>query len=225
MRRLSVWFELLLLLASCAQSKEKQAYKLFNEGVACSLQAMEKQNAEQAVELEKQAIAKYLQTLKVDSTHRMVRATLGHSYYVLNDFSTAIKWFEASNKVDTASVASYRELGICRLGTGDIEGGWADLRTAFRLDSVNGPAKLTETKTITVDDLSSLGQQVFSYGEGYAAQGEPEKGRDYREAGVNILLVGYSIQSTRKDVARLIAEDAKKLHNEPLRVKYTQLAQ
>jgi tetratricopeptide (TPR) repeat protein len=225
MRRLSVWLGLILPLVGCAQSKEKQAYKLFNDGVAYSLQAMEEQNATKSVKLEKQAIAKYLQTLQVDSSHLMVRATLGHSYYLLNNFPVAIKWFEASNKVDTASVASYRELGICRLGTGDIEGGWADLRTAFRLDSVNGPAKLAETKTITADDLASLGQQMFSYGEKYAAQGEPAKARDYQEAAVNILLVGYSLQSTRKDIARLIAERAKKLHNEPLRVKYTQLAQ
>jgi len=198
MRKLGVWLGLLLPLTGCAQSKEKQAYKLFNDGVAYSLQAMEEQNATKSTELEKQAIAKYLQTLQVDSSHLMVRATLGHSYYLLNDFPTAIKWFEASNKVDTASVASYRELGICRLGTGDIEGGWANLRTAFRLDSVNGPTKLAETKTITADDLANLGQQMFSYGEGYAAQGEPAKARDYQETAVNILLVGYSLQSTRK---------------------------
>lgn len=225
MRLRWILFGAILPLVGCAQRKEEQAYKLFNEGVTFSLDAIDEADTARASRLERQAINKYRQALEVDSTHRMVRATLGHSYYVLNDFPTAIKWFEASNKVDTASVASYRELGICRLGTGDIEGGCADLRTAFRLDSVNGPAKLIETKTITADDLASLGQLVFSYGEGYAAQGELAKARDYQEVGVNILLVGYAVQSTRKDIARLIAERAKKLRNESLQAKYMRLAQ
>jgi tetratricopeptide (TPR) repeat protein len=229
MKKIYILFILLIqLLLGCGNNSKQQALEVFNQGIALSLQATNLHataDTVRASSFNRKAILKFREALKLDPTHPIARAAIGHSYYLLDDFPTAIRWFEASNKIDTASVASYRELGLSRIGTGAIDKGWADLRTAFRLDSVNGADKLAETKHVTVSDLLSLGQQVFSYGEAYTVEDEPKKGRDYQEVAVNMLLIGYSIEPTRKDVAKVIAAYAQKLKNERLRAKYAQLAQ
>jgi hypothetical protein len=79
---------LLTLLFSCSgQTPAQKAFDVFNEGVALSLEAIEETDAAKAAMLERKAIEKYQQTLQIDSTHKMVRATLGHSYYLLDDYA------------------------------------------------------------------------------------------------------------------------------------------
>ncbi|TKC08101.1 hypothetical protein FA048_13145 [Pedobacter polaris] len=61
------------------ETKEKVAFKLFNEGVKYSLDAgdeFEKGKIEPAFELNKNAIDKFLETYKTDSTHQLVKSAL-----------------------------------------------------------------------------------------------------------------------------------------------------
>ncbi|RYU84262.1 tetratricopeptide repeat protein [Hymenobacter persicinus] len=187
-------------LAGCQAKPEKKAFDTFNEGVALSLRAAGLTDTAQARPLERQAIGKYQETLGLDSTHRLVRSALGHSYYLLDKYPQAITWFEASNKVDTASAPSYRELGLSRISQGDIQQGWADLQKAFRL------APGSDIKAVTADDLYNLGRRAFAYGEAYAAGGEAGKGTAYQKYAVSVLQMAYSTDPTRKDVAQTLAD-------------------
>ncbi|WP_100337398.1 hypothetical protein [Hymenobacter chitinivorans] len=192
--------------------------------MAFSLDAINETDAAKAAALERRAIAKYEQTLALDSTHGMVRAAMGHSYYLLDDYKNAVQWFEASNRIDTASVAAYRELGICKIALNRTEEGWNDLQTAFRLDSLSGTGRAAETKRITADDLYNMGCKAFAYGETYAVQGEAAKATGFKEFGLNILFLAYGIESSRKDIAAGIAERAGKLGDTARQQKYRKLA-
>jgi tetratricopeptide (TPR) repeat protein len=216
---------LFISVMSCSSQTQKQrAFDVFNEGVAFSLAAMNETDTAKAFGLERRAIAKYEQTLAIDSTHRMVRATMGHSYYLLENYEQAIKWFEASNKVDTASVPVYRELGVCKIALNRLGEGWDDLQTAFRLDSISKTGNPAETKKITADDLYSMGCRAFEYGETYEAQGDTEKGIGFKEYGLNILFIAYDIELSRKDIAKAIAERTGKLGDVARQNKYLKLS-
>ena len=183
----------------------------------------------EAASFNRKAILKFRETLVLDPRHPVARAAIGHSYYLLDDFPQAIKWFEASiktasNKTELDLAANYRELGLSRIGTNDMEGGYKDLRKSFRLSAINEPQDSLAIKQVTAQDLSSLGQQAFYYGDGYDSEGQTQKGRDYHEAGVNMLLLAYAIDTTRKDVAQLIVGKASKLGNTRLAMKYKKLA-
>lgn len=210
---------------SCnSQTPAQRAFKVFNEGVAFSLDAIQETDAAKAAALERKALGKYQQTLQIDSTHKLVRSAMGHSYYLLDDYAQAIRWFEASNRVDTASVASYRELGICRIALNRPEAGWRDLQTAFRLDSLSGTSRAAETKRITADDLYNMGCQAFEYGETYEAQGSKEKAIGFKEFGLNVLFMAYDIESSRKDIAKAIADRAGRIGDSARQAHYQALS-
>ena len=213
------------ILVGCNQPRPSKAFSVFNEGVAYSLDAMQATDVAKAALLERKAINKYRQTLQLDSAHGMVRAALGHSHYLMDEYPQAIKWFEASNRIDTASVAVYRELGICRIAMNQCEPGWQDLQTSFRLDSLSGAGSLAETKKVTADDLYNLGCQAFENGEGYDQQGKVEEGRSFKEFGLNILFIAYAVESSRKDIAKAIAGRAGKLGDVARQRKYAKLSE
>jgi len=194
------WFLLTAALTGCQPQADKKAFGVFNEGVALSLRAAKQADTGLARPLERQAIGKYRQALAQDSAHRMVRSALGHSYYLLDKYATAIEWFEASNKVDTASAASYRELGLCRISLGQIQPGWVALQKAFRLDTS------AQIRAVTADDLYNLGRRAYDFGEGYTAGGEAAKGDAYRRYAISVLQMAYGTDPSRKDVARTLAD-------------------
>jgi tetratricopeptide (TPR) repeat protein len=178
----------------------QKAFETFNEGVAYSLKAIDAADTAQAHALERQAIEKYHETLQADSTHPMARAAMGHSYYLLDKYPEAIRWFEASNKVDSASAPSYRELGLSRISLGEVEPGWADLQRAFHLDTTQ------KIRAVTADDLYGLGQRAYQFGEVYQAGGNATKGQQYKQYAVAVLQMAYATDRSRKDIGKTLAE-------------------
>ena len=84
-------------LFSCGQKKNDKTFQVFNEGVALNLSSIEEQNKsnfEKAASLNKQSINKFKETLKLDSTHSVVRSALKHSLYIDKQFKEAIHWFD-----------------------------------------------------------------------------------------------------------------------------------
>lgn len=208
-------------LFACGQKKSDKTFQVFNEGVTLNLNAIDEQNKgnfEKAAFLNKQSIEKFKETLKLDSTHPVVRTTLAHGLYVDKQFKEAIYWFDQANKVSGETAANYRELGLCKINLGQIKEGKADIEKAFLMDTTK------EIREITIQDLVDVGQLAFEYGDGYIQQGEPDKGKAYKEFSVGVLMLAFEYDKSRKDVASTIADFAGKLGDNETATKYKTLA-
>ena len=208
-------------LLACSQKKNDKTFQIFNEGVKLSLNAIDEQikgNFDKATSLNNQSIEKFKETLKLDSTHPVVRATLAHGYYVAKQFKEAIHWFDQANKVVGESAANYREMGLCKINLGQINKGKADIDKAFSMDTTK------EIQEITVEDLADIGELAFQYGDNYIQEGESDKGKAYKEFAVGVLMLAYDYDKSRKDIASTIADFAGKLGDKETATKYKELA-
>ena len=209
MKTLIITLLILLALSGCSRNnKNDLAFKVFNEGVTLSLDAVneyKKGDYEKSEELNKKAINKFIETLKVDSTHRLAPSSLGHSYYLIKDFKNGIIWYEKALSIDSQAAINYREYALCKINLGDIEGGHLAFDKAFKLD----PSK--EIREMTILDLFDIGSLAFEYGNEYDKQGEKEKGLGYKQFSVGVLLTAYNMDSTNMDVIKKIADFTEKL--------------
>lgn len=191
----------IVLLFSCRQSLRDDPFKIFNEGVALSLdagRAAEKSDGQQATVLNERAIAKYRETLKIDPAHEMVRSALAHSLYLDKKYEEAIRLFKQQVKIDSTMAINYQEMGMCEISIGQVVQGKKDIYKAFEKD--NSP----ELKEVTVDDLLDIGKLAYSYGEGYEKRNEPDKGKAYKLFALAVLNTVVEIDTTRKDVLATI---------------------
>ena len=208
-------------LLACSQKKNDKTFQIFNEGVMLSLNAIDEQikgNFDKATSLNNQSIEKFKETLKLDSTHPVVRATLAHGYYVAKQFKEAIHWFDQGNKVVGESAANYREMGLCKINLGQINKGKAEIDKAFSMDTTK------EIQEITVEDLADIGELAFQYGDNYIQEGESDKGKAYKEFAVGVLMLAYDYDKSKKDIASTIADFAGKLGDKETATKYKELA-
>ena len=204
-------------LFACKQKKADKTFKVFNEGVALNLDAIEEQNKgnfDKAASLNKQSIDKFKETFKLDSTHSIVRSALGHSLYIDKQFEEAIHWFTQANKVNGENAANYREMGLCKINLGQIQEGKSDIDKAFSLDTTK------EIRDITVQDLVAVGLLAFEYGDGYIKQGEPDEGEAYKTFSIGVLILAFEYDKSRKDIASSIADFADKLGDKETAAKY-----
>jgi len=208
---------ILLSLLACQESKEKLAFKLFNEGVEYSLDAAneaEKGQLESAHELNSKAIEKFLETYKTDSTHQLVKSALGHSYYIQKDYKKGIRWYELANKLDSPIAVNYKELGLCKINLGDIKSGASNINKALELDNSK------ENKETTILDLKDIGILAYKYGEDYDKEGNLEKGLDYKKFAIGVLIVASNLDTTNFDIKNNIAEFAEKIGDTSMAKKY-----
>lgn len=197
-----------LFLFSCRQNKHDRAFKVFNEGVTLNLNSIDEQNKgnlERAAFLNKQSIDKFKETLKLDSTHPVVRSALGHCLYIDKEFNEAIKWFDESNRVNGDAAVNYREMGLCKINLGQIQAGKADIDKAFSMDTTK------EIRKITLQDLTDIANLAFEYGDGYIDQGESQKGNDYKKFSIGVLMLAFEYDKSRKDIALIISGFADKI--------------
>ena len=207
-------------LFSCGQKKKDKTFEVFNEGVSLNLKSIheqEKGNFEKAASLNKQSIDKFKETLKLDSTHPVVRSALGHSLYIDKQFKDAIQWFDQSNKVNGEAAANYREMGLCKINLGQIREGKNDIDKAFSIDTTK------EIREITIQDLTDIGELAFQYGDGYIQQGEPDKGKDYKTFSIGVLILAFDYDKSRKDIALEVSDFADKLGDKETATKYKTL--
>ena len=160
---------------------------------------------ENSASLNNKAIIKFQETLHIDSTHRVARSALGHSYYLVRQFDKSISWFEEANRIDGEAAVNFRELGLSRINLGQVPEGYRDLQKAFELD------KSQEIRSITTDDLYDIGKLAFDYGDGYIKQGEIEKGKQYKLFSIDVLRMAFDINNKRKDIAHTIGNFAEKM--------------
>src|SRR4051812_33161468 len=98
----------LLSVFSCHNKKPGNAFDVFNEGVSLSLDAIDEENKgnnEKAVDLNRQSIEKFKETLQIDPTHPIARSAIGHGLYLNRQYSEAIQWFQQANKISSAEAA------------------------------------------------------------------------------------------------------------------------
>lgn len=206
--KLPIILLLAICISSCMENKEKASFKLFNEGVKFSLEArdiFEKGKIEPALELNKKAFDKFLETYKIDSSHQLVKSALGHSYYLQKDYKQGVYWYELATKLDSPLAVSYRELGLCRINLGDIENGESDLKKSLQLD------KSIENKQITILDLKDIGELAFEYGEDYEKEGDNAKGLGYKKFAIGVLWLASNLDTSNLDIKNKLAEFAEKI--------------
>ncbi len=209
MRYFAIILFISILLNGCSQHKKDDlAFKVFNEGVTLSLNAIDeykKCNYKKSEELNKKAIDIFIETLKIDSTHLLAPSALGHCYYLIRDFENGLEWYRKAISIDSMIAANYREYGLCKINMGDIDGGRLELDKAFKLDTSK------EIKEITILDLSDIGSLAFDYGIGYEKQGEKDKGLEYKKFSVGVLMTAYNYDTINLDVIKKIADFSDKL--------------
>lgn len=204
-------------LFSCAQKKNNKTFQAFNEGVSLNLKSIEEQNNgnfEKATALNRQSIDKFKETLKLDSTHPVVRSALGHSLYIDKQFKEAIQWFGYANKVNGETAANYREMGLCKINLGQIQEGKRDIDKAFSMDTTK------EIRELTILDLTDIGALAFQYGDGYIQQGEPDKGKGYKAFSIGVLMLAFEYDKSKKDIALTISDFADKFGDTETATKY-----
>ena len=198
-----------ILINGCSQNKKKDlAFKVFNDGVTLSLKAVneyDKGNYDKSDELNKKAIDKFIETIKIDSTHLLAPSALGHSYYLIRDYKNGLLWYEKAITIDSMVAANYREYGLCKINLGDIDGGKLNIDKAFKLDTSK------EIKEMTILDLSDIGSLAFDYGLGYDKQGEKDKGLAYKQFSVGVLMTAFNYDSANLDIIKKIADFSDKL--------------
>lgn len=209
-------------LFACGQKKDDKTFQVFNEGVTLNLNGIteqEKGNFEKAAILNKQSIEKFKETLKLDSTHPVVRSALAHGLYIDKQFKEAIYWFDQANKLNSEAAANYRELGLCKINLGQVKEGKADIDKAFSMDTTK------EIRELTVQDLTDIGELAFQYGDGYIQQGEPDIRKAYKEFAVGVLMLAYDYDKSKKAIASTIADFAGKLGDKETALKYRSFAE
>lgn len=208
-------------LFSFGHKKNDKAFKVFNEGVSLNLKSIDEQNKgnfEKAASLNKQSIDKFKETLKLDSTHPVVRSALAHSLYIDRQFKDAIHWFDQANKANGDAAVNFREMGLCKINLGQIQAGKSDIDKAFSMDSTK------EIRELTIQDLTDIGQLAFEYGDGYIQQGEADKGKDYKIFSIGVLMLAFDYDKSRKDIALVISEFAAKIGDKETEMKYKLLS-
>lgn len=204
-------------LFSCGQKNYDKAFQVFNDGVSLNLKSIDEQNKgyfDKAISLNKQSIDKFRETLKIDSTHPVVRSALGHSLYIDKQFKEAIHWFDQANKVTGEAAVNYREIGLCKINLGLIQEGKSDIDKAFSMDTTK------EIRELTIQDLTDIGELAFQYGDGYVHQGEPAKGKDYKTFSIAVLMLAFEYDKSKKNIALKISNFADKLGDKETTNKY-----
>ncbi len=208
---------LVIILTACSESKKDKAFRIFNEGVGFSVGSSQAQaigKMEEAEALNKQSLMKFKETLAIDSSHPVARASLAHALYLDRQFSEAVRWFNKANRIDGESPANYREMGLSKINLGQVSDGKLDLDKAFSMDTSR------EIRDITVQDLTDIGELAFEYGNGYGKQGELAKGKEYKEFSVQVLVLAFHYDSSNRAIASKIAQFADNLGDKKTSAKY-----
>ena len=200
----------LFIFNSCYQTSnvKDKANKVFNEGVSFSLAATQelgKGNFDKSAKLNQKSIDKFLETLKIDSTHEGAASALGHSYYMTRDFQKGIEWYEKALRIDSTFVVSHLEYGLCKINNGDLANGITSINKALELDNSK------ETIDQAVFSLMDIGTLAFEYGIRYEDEGDSAKGLVYKQFSVAVLQIANQIDSLNLDVINYIVDFSQKL--------------
>ena len=203
-------------LISC-QTRTDKAFAVFNQGVTLSLDAANEQGKgdfDKAAALNKKAIEKFKETLKIDSNHKIARSALAHSLYLDGQFKEAINWFEKANEKDTPIAVNFLELGLCKINLGQVKQGREKIEKALKLDTSK------ELRTNTALDLTDIGTRAFSFGKQYLAKGDEENGKNYQHFAIAVLMMAYDFDNGRKDISTKITEYADEIHDQKIADQY-----
>lgn len=214
-KKLSVLLSSIFLfcILACSPSKEEKAFKVFNEGVAFSLEAgqlMQAGQEEAAKEKHLLAIKKFKETLTIDETHQGVASALGHSYYETQGYDEAISWFGKAIEIQPDFAVNYQYLGLSQVNKGRIPEGEKNMNKAFELD----PSQ--ELRDNTIQQLVYTGNLAYAYADAYAQEGEEAKGNDYRKFVTRVLITALEYSDNDKEIGQLLLDYAAEMKDEDL---------
>lgn len=202
----------LFSLGACKRqpTKQEQAADIFNLGVAINLESIEAQNAgnsEKAAELNKESLAKFREAFHLDSTHSLIRSALGHCLYIDGQFDKAILMFESDIKTNGETAMSYREMGLCKINSGKLDGK-SDIEKGFSIDTSH------IMREMTIQDLEDISDLAYSYGEAYNDEGRVQQGKDYKYFSIVVLTIAFEYDKLNERIGKKILALAKKSGNE-----------
>lgn len=208
-------------LFSCGRKESEKVFQVFNEGVTLSLRSIveyDKGNYENAVYLNRQSIAKFRETLKLDSSHSGVRSALGHALYIDKQFKDAIHWFDQANKMNGEAAINLREMGLCKINVGQLQEGKSDIDKALSLDTTK------EIRELTIQDLTDIGELAYHYGDGVIQQGDPDKGKEYKKFSIRVLMIAYNYDNSNKEIALKVSDYAERAGDIETATRYKALS-
>lgn len=208
--------------SSCVSSKEK-ATKVYEEGVALSQQAsasLEKGDATNAQALYKQSIEKFDAALQLDSTLTAARSAKAASLYGSGQYQDALSIYQQVNGTEGGeTAASLRDIGLIKLHQGELTEGQEFLDKAITLDHSK------ELVAAINKELLRIGEKNFNEGAELKKQGDSDTAKKHQSYAMNVLMLAYYYDNTRKDVAGKIAEYADVVGDYTVKMQYTKLSQ
>jgi tetratricopeptide (TPR) repeat protein len=215
MKKQQIFIFILLFFSTlgCEQSKKDKAFKVFNEGVSLSLDAgnlVGQGHDDDVKNLYEQAIKKFKEALEIDNSHYAAYSPIGFSNYEIRNYDEAAIYFEKAISVDSASALNYQYLGLSQINKGNVEDGEKNINKAFELD------KGEEIRSVTIENLTNIGNLAYTYGEGWEKEGNTEKGMSYKKFGVRVLLSAFEYSKQDNKIGKMIKEYAVKLNDKSL---------
>ncbi len=218
---LTFTFLLVTFFTACQSQKEKSA-KAYEEGLKLSKEAhtaYEKGDAKTANDLHSKAIAQYKEALQFDSTNKQIRGEMAASYYESSNYKDALDWYTKATAQDGEKAAYYRNMGIIKVKTGELEPGKDLLEKSVSLDHS------AENRDAVVKALTEAGKRQFEEGKATKVKGNMELAKKQQNDAMSVLMMAYYYDNTRKDVAAIIAQYADEIGDNTVKVQYTKLSQ
>jgi tetratricopeptide (TPR) repeat protein len=197
----------------CEQSKKDKAFKIFNEGVSISLDAgklVGQGHDDDVKNLYEQAIKKFKEAIDIDSSYHAAYSPIGFSNYEIRNYDEAVIYFQKAILIDSTFAVNYQYLGLSQINKGNVEEGEKSINKAFELD------KGKEIRSVTIENLTNVGNLAYAYGEGWEKEGNAEKGISYKKFGVRVLLSAFEYSKQDKKIGKMIEDYAIKLNDKSL---------
>lgn len=179
----------------CEQSNKDKAFKVFNEGVSLSLDAgklVGQGHDDEVKDLYEQAIKKFKEAIDIDSSCHAAYSPIGFSNYEIRNYDEAAIYFQKAILFEPQFAVNYQYLGLSQINKGNVEEGEKNINKAFELD------KSEEIKSITIENLTNIGNLAYAYGEGWEKEGNTEKGISYKKFGVRVLISALEFMNLPK---------------------------
>lgn len=215
---------LMAVLPCLSQQSEHETHKIWKEGVALSMQALEAQGRNDwdlVDKLRRQSLEKFKDVFLADPSNPAVRRSLGHCFYLDKQFDNAITWFERANRVDGPIAVNYMEMGLSHIAMGRMPDGKTAIDKALQMDTTEA------FRSAIVEDLDKFATVSASNARAFMQLGDKEKATVYKKMTISVLMFHLDYDKSdksQKEVYDQIATLALEVDDKETADEYRKLA-